>query len=95
MGAHTTDSLELSTGKSVMAIGGFSGSDNWPTLPQFQNYVADGQIRYFIRDDSDGQGPNHGGPNSGAGAASQITRWVAANFAPQQVGDVTVYDLAR
>jgi 4-amino-4-deoxy-L-arabinose transferase-like glycosyltransferase len=95
VGAHTTDSLELSTGKSVMAIGGFSGSDNSPTLPQFQNYVADGQIRYFIRDDSDGQGPNHGGPNSGAGAAGDITRWVAANFAPRQVGDVTVYDLAR
>jgi 4-amino-4-deoxy-L-arabinose transferase-like glycosyltransferase len=95
VGAHTTDSLELSTGKSVMAIGGFSGSDNSPTLPQFQNYVADGQIRYFIRDDSDGQGPNHGGPNSGAGAAGHITRWVAANFAPRQVGDVTVYDLAR
>jgi 4-amino-4-deoxy-L-arabinose transferase-like glycosyltransferase len=95
VGAHTTDSLELSTGKSVMAIGGFSGSDNSPTLPQFQNYVADGQIRYFIRDDSDGQGPNHGGPNSGAGAAGDITRWVAATFAPRQVGDVTVYDLAR
>jgi 4-amino-4-deoxy-L-arabinose transferase-like glycosyltransferase len=95
VGAHTTDSLELSTGKSVMAIGGFSGSDNSPTLPQFQNYVADGQIRYFIRDDSDGQGPNHGGPNSVAGAAGHITRWVAANFAPRQVGDVTVYDLAR
>ncbi len=84
VGAHTTDSLELSTGKSVMAIGGFSGSDNSPTLPQFQNYVADAQIRYFIRDGNDG-----------SGAAGQITRWVAAKFVPQQVGDVTVYDLTR
>jgi hypothetical protein len=77
-----------------MAIGGFSGIDNSPTLPQFQHYVAEGQIRYFIRDDGDGNGPNHGGPSSGSTAAGRITRWVTANFAPQQVGNVTVYDLA-
>ena len=84
VGAHTTDSLELSTGKSVMAIGGFSGRDNAPTLAQFQQYVATGQIHYFVR-----------GASHGSGAAGQITDWVGANFAPQWVGDVTVYDLAR
>jgi 4-amino-4-deoxy-L-arabinose transferase-like glycosyltransferase len=84
VGSRTADSLELTTGKSVMAIGGFSGSDNSPTAVRFQRYVADGQIRYFIRDNGDG-----------TGAAGQITRWVAANFVPQRVGDVTVYDLAR
>lgn len=84
VGAHTTDSLELSTGKSVMAIGGFSGRDNSPTLTQFQQYVATGQIHYFIR-----------GDNHGSGAAGQITRWVGANFVPQWVGDVMVYDLTR
>jgi 4-amino-4-deoxy-L-arabinose transferase-like glycosyltransferase len=95
VGAHTTDSLELSTGKSVMAVGGFSGRDNSPTLAQFQRYVADGQIRYFIGDDGDGPGGNHGDPSSGTGAAGQITRWVAASFAPRNVGGVTVYDLTR
>jgi 4-amino-4-deoxy-L-arabinose transferase-like glycosyltransferase len=84
VGAPTTDSLELSTGKSVMAIGGFSGRDNSPTLAQFQQYVATGQVHYFIR-----------GDNHGSGAAGQITRWVGVNFVPQWVGDVTVYDLAR
>lgn len=94
VGAHTTDSLELSTGKSLMAVGGFSGRDNSPTLAQFQQYVADGQIRYFIRDDRGGRGGNHHDPSSGSGAAGQITKWVAANFVPQKVGDATVYDLA-
>jgi 4-amino-4-deoxy-L-arabinose transferase-like glycosyltransferase len=93
VGSRTTDNLELSTGKSVMAVGGFSGSDNSPTPAQFQHDVAAGQIHYFIRDDSDGPGTNHRDPSSGA--AGQITRWVAANFVPQQVGDVTVYDLTR
>jgi 4-amino-4-deoxy-L-arabinose transferase-like glycosyltransferase len=87
VGARTTDSMELSTGKSVMAIGGFGGRDNSPTLAQFQRFVATGQVHYFIRfirDDVDGSGD-----------AGQITRWVAEKFVPQQVGDVTVYDLTR
>jgi hypothetical protein len=95
VGAHTTESLELSTGKSVMAVGGFSGRDNAPTLGQFQRYVAEGQVRYFVRDDDKGPGGSHGGPSKDSGAAGQITRWVTANFAPQKVGDQTVYDLAQ
>ncbi len=48
VGSHLASSLELKTGVSVMAIGGFNGADNSPTLAQFQGYVADGQVRYFI-----------------------------------------------
>ena len=36
VGSMTAGSLELKTGTSVMAIGGFTGSDNSPTLAQFQ-----------------------------------------------------------
>jgi hypothetical protein len=95
IGSQTTSSLELSTGKSVMAVGGFSGSDNSPTLTQFRRYVADGQIGYFIRDDSHGPVAPYGDQSSASGAAGQITRWVAANFVPQQVGGMTVYALTR
>ena len=31
-----------------MAIGGFSGTDNSPTLAQFEKDVAEGKIHYFI-----------------------------------------------
>ncbi|PRC47869.1 glycosyl transferase, partial [Mycobacterium sp. ITM-2017-0098] len=48
IGSMATGDLELQTGASVMAIGGFTGGDNAPTLEQFQTYVADGQVRYFI-----------------------------------------------
>ena len=40
--------LELKTGASLMAIGGFTGGDNSPTLAQFQRYVANGEVRYFL-----------------------------------------------
>lgn len=94
IGSHLTDSLELSTGTSVMAIGGFSGQDNSPTLAQFQQYVADGQIRYFIPDDGRGHPGGPGGPRKPSGTAAAITEWVKVHYAPQKVGGTTVYDLA-
>jgi 4-amino-4-deoxy-L-arabinose transferase-like glycosyltransferase len=89
VGSFTASSLELKTGAPVMAIGGFTGSDNWPTLAQFQSYVGDRQIRYFI------VGGERGGPPRGrSGPASDITAWVKQNFTPIDVGGTTVYDLS-
>lgn len=90
VGSHTAGSLELRTGKSVMAIGGFSGGDNAPTLAQFRHYVADHQVRYFI----EGGGPRRPHHEGGDSAADQITAWVKATFVPRRLGDTTVYDLA-
>jgi hypothetical protein len=79
----------LSTNTAVLAIGGWSGSDDAPTLAQFQQYVKDGKIGYFIADAGRSGGPG-GGSDS---AASQISAWVAANYTAKTVGGVTVYDL--
>lgn len=87
VGSHVAGSLELHTGVSVMAIGGFNGADASPTLEQFQRYVADGQVRYFIA--SDGRLP---GMEKGTGA--QILEWVQANYPAIDVDGTTVYDLA-
>jgi 4-amino-4-deoxy-L-arabinose transferase-like glycosyltransferase len=89
IGSMGVSSLELKTGASLMAIGGFTGSDNSPTLAQFQAYVADHQVRYFI--DSDRGGPPHGK----SGSAQEITQWVQQNFTPVDVGGTTVYDLSQ
>lgn len=93
VGSHLAGSLELSTGASVMAIGGFSGGDESPTLTQFQQYVSQGQVHYFIAGNDHGRGP--GGPGGDSdNAASQITEWVKQNFAGQTIGGSTVYDLS-
>jgi hypothetical protein len=86
IGSMSTADLELQTGASVMAIGGFAGSDNSPTLAQFQTYVADGQVRYFIAG-------GHRGPGGETGAAAAITAWVEQHFNATDVGGTTVYDL--
>ncbi|MCX8556704.1 glycosyltransferase family 39 protein [Mycolicibacterium mucogenicum] len=90
VGSFQAGDLELSTGKSLMAIGGFSGGDNAPTLAQFRQYVEDGQIHYFIAADHK-RGPGPGGHERGSGA--QITEWVTGHFAKLDVGGATVYDL--
>jgi hypothetical protein len=74
-----------------MAIGGFTGSDPSPTLAEFQQDVASGEITYFITGGTDGRG--RGG--SGSGTASQITAWVEQNFTATTVGTATLYDLTR
>ena len=86
MGSQGAATLELRTGTAVMAIGGFIGSDPSPTLEQFQAYVANGEIHYFI---AGGMG---GGPGRGN---SEISQWVQQHFTAQTVGTQTVYDLTR
>jgi 4-amino-4-deoxy-L-arabinose transferase-like glycosyltransferase len=90
VGSMMISDLELKTGESLMAIGGFTGSDNSPTLAQFQQYVADGQIRYFLDRPEGGRG---GPPHDEHGSSAQITDWVKANFTKTVVGNVPVYDL--
>jgi 4-amino-4-deoxy-L-arabinose transferase-like glycosyltransferase len=86
-GSQSAASLELATGKAVIAIGGFSGSDDAPTLTQFKQWVAEGKIAYYI---SGGQGGGRGG---GSSAASEIQAWVTANYTATTVGTTTVYKL--
>ena len=44
----TRPGYQLATGKAVMAIGGFNGTDPSPTLAQFEKWVSEGKIHYFI-----------------------------------------------
>jgi 4-amino-4-deoxy-L-arabinose transferase-like glycosyltransferase len=88
IGSMSVSDLELKTGASLMAIGGFTGGDPSPTLTQFQQYVSDGQVRYFLADSGRGGPPGHR-----TGTASEITTWVEQNFTKKDVGGTTVYDL--
>jgi 4-amino-4-deoxy-L-arabinose transferase-like glycosyltransferase len=79
--------LQLASGEPVMSIGGFNGTDPAPTLAQFEKYVADHDIHYFVGANSDSFG-------GGSGDAAQITSWVEAHFHAETVGGETVYDLS-
>jgi len=87
-GAMQSAGLALASGRPVLAIGGFSGSDPAPTLRQFQQYVADGDIHYYVAG-------GRGGFGGGRGTAGEIQAWVEQNFAPVTAGGTTVYDLTK
>lgn len=88
VGDQSAAQLELDSGTAVMAIGGWSGSDPAPTLAQFQEYVASGQVTYFL---TGGQGRAMGG--GAGGSNSEIATWVQEHFTATTVGGWTVYDL--
>ena len=86
-GSEGAAPLELATGDAVMAIGGFNGTDPWPTLAVFKELVAKHEIHYYV-----GQGSQSFGGGRGSSA---ITSWVEAHFTKQTVGGQTVYDLTK
>lgn len=89
IGSNQASGYQLATRRPVMPIGGFNGTDPSPTLAQFQQYVADGQIHYFIAG-------NHGGGGFGAPGSEtskSIQDWVEKTFDKQTIDDVDIYDL--
>jgi 4-amino-4-deoxy-L-arabinose transferase-like glycosyltransferase len=91
IGANNAAGYQLASGEAVMPVGGFNGSDPSPTLEQFQQYVAEHRIHYFLSGGIGGGGFN---ANGGSRTAQQIAAWVTANFTATTVGGVTLYDLS-
>ena len=91
-GSNNAAGLALSSQTSVMAIGGFNGSDPSPTLAEFKADVAAGRIHYYIvTQDSAG----FRGTRGGSDVAADIAGWVETTFTRETIGGVTVYDLSR
>jgi 4-amino-4-deoxy-L-arabinose transferase-like glycosyltransferase len=88
VGANDAAGYQLATGRAVMAIGGFNGTDPYPTLNEFEQLVRAGEVHYFIA------GGTRGGQGAGSSSASAaITSWVESSFQSTTVSGVTVYDL--
>jgi len=87
IGSNNAAGIQLALERPVMAIGGFNGSDDAPSLAQFQQWVAEGRIHYFLG----GQGFQ---ANGGSTVPREIAAWVAANYTATTVGGTTVYDLS-
>jgi 4-amino-4-deoxy-L-arabinose transferase-like glycosyltransferase len=97
-GSQSAAALEIASGTSVMAVGGWSG-DPVPTLQQFIDDVHAGKISYYVEA---GRGPNsaaiHGevirSTMHTASRTREIADWVAANYPGTMIGGSTVYRLA-
>ena len=91
VGSNESAGYQLASGEPVMAIGGFNGTDPAPSLAQFEKYVSEDKIHYFI---ASGGGWGPGATVSGSSDdASLITSWVESHFTATTIGGVTVYNL--
>ncbi|ATL70838.1 glycosyltransferase family 39 protein [Nocardia terpenica] len=66
VGSRQVSSIELDTGAALLAIGGFSGRDDSPTLVQFQQYMAAGDVHYFLLSDRSNQRSGGAQPDDSA-----------------------------
>jgi hypothetical protein len=92
VGSNEASGYQLATSKPVMAIGGFNGTDPFPTLAQFEGYVRQGKVHYFIATGG------HSGANPTSSASGQITAWVESRFTAVSTpssGGVVLYDLTK
>ncbi|HEY4752481.1 MAG TPA: hypothetical protein VIH37_04290, partial [Candidatus Limnocylindrales bacterium] len=81
--------IELASGRAVMSIGGFTGSDDALSLGQLKADVASGKLKYIL---VGGQGGGPGG--MGRGASSDIASWVQSTCTAVTVNGTatSVYD---
>ena len=92
IGSNEASGYQLASGKPVMPIGGFNGSDPSPTLAQFQRYVSPGKDpllprrrTWRFRRPLDGWEQRQ----------SAIAAWVQSHYTAPTVDGVTVYDLTQ
>ncbi|WFG42772.1 hypothetical protein [Pseudonocardia alni] len=82
---------QLASGAPVLAVGGFNGTDPYPTLAQFRQMVAQHRIHWFVGSaGSDMISTASGGSDD----ARLIAEWVAATFPARTVDGVTLHDLS-
>jgi 4-amino-4-deoxy-L-arabinose transferase-like glycosyltransferase len=81
-GSQSAAALEIGSGTSVMAIGGWN-KDPVPTLGDFIDAVRAGWVGYYVVS----------GRRSAAPAARDIDAWVEKHFQPEQIGGTKVYRL--
>ena len=84
VGSHVTAPIIVKTGRAVVTIGGFNGSDPTPTVSQLAQLVERGELKYVLLTESGG--PGH--------VSSALTAWVKSHGTPVEgVGVGGLYEV--
>jgi 4-amino-4-deoxy-L-arabinose transferase-like glycosyltransferase len=92
----TASQIELSTGKAVISMGGFTGTDNAMTLETMKSLVASGRLRFVVAGDSGGRPGGQPGVPGGQASSPDATSWVTSACTAVTVDGAatSVYDCA-
>jgi 4-amino-4-deoxy-L-arabinose transferase-like glycosyltransferase len=84
---QTAARFQLETGRAILPLGGFAALDPSPTLQQFQEWVALGQVCYLVEQPAQLEVPGN------SSELMAIQAWVRASYMPQRIDGTTVYRL--
>lgn len=87
VGSETAANYQLESKRSVLPIGGFDGTDPYPTLEQFQTMVDGGQVGSLVIQELPPL------TLEGRGESAKIVEWVRARYPAEQIGAAQYYNL--
>ncbi|MDP9887101.1 glycosyltransferase family 39 protein [Pseudarthrobacter enclensis] len=88
VGSESAANYQMETGRPIMALGGFTGSDPFPTMDEFTNLVGDGKIGALVIQNLPPV------TAEGRGDAARIVAWVRHHYSAQMIDGAEFYDLA-
>ncbi|MGW4909185.1 ArnT family glycosyltransferase [Streptomyces sp. NPDC004270] len=74
-GAMSASTFILGTDETVIGMGGFTNSDNAPSVTQLEKWTKNGELRYILGSDTNGGGM----PARSGGYTQQRSDWIAAH----------------
>lgn len=87
VGSETAANYQLESRRSVLPIGGFDGTDPFPTLEQFQIMVDSGQVGSLVIQELPPL------TLEGRGESARIVEWVRAQYPMEQIGAAQYFNL--
>lgn len=88
VGSESAANYQLETGRPIMALGGFNGSDPFPTLDEFIKLVGGGKIGALVIQNLPPV------TAEGRGDAARVVAWVRQHYSAQMIDGAEFYDLA-
>ena len=89
VGSETAANYQLSLGRAVLPLGGFDGTDPFPTLEQFKVFVMEGRIGSVV---IQGLPPL---TVEGRGESARIVEWVRQRFVAEDIDGAQYFQLTK
>ena len=87
VGSETAANYQLELSRGVLPIGGFDGTDPYPTLEQFQVMVSEGKVGSVVIKDLPPL------TLEGKGESARIVAWIRESFAAEPIDSAELYFL--
>jgi 4-amino-4-deoxy-L-arabinose transferase-like glycosyltransferase len=78
VGSSTAGSIALQSGRDVVNMGGFMGSDPAPSLAKLKHLISTGQLRYVLLGSGQGSG-GMGGPGGNSTLTQERESWIKSH----------------